>query len=81
MRNALAKMGLITSKNPVGAAYRIDEIIQSLSQPKSWKVELEMETLYLEEDSGNYTHEKDDISGSKDFPKLTNGKVKILRLL
>lgn len=52
-----------------------------LSQPKSWEVEVEMETLYLEEDSMNYTHEQDDVSGSKEFPKLTNGKAKVLRIV
>ncbi len=58
-----------------------DDFIQSLSQPKSWEVEVEMETLYLEEDSMNYTHEQDDVSGSKEFPKLTKGKAKVLRII
>ncbi len=48
-----------------------NEIIQSLSQPKSWKVELEME----------YDLESIDSSKKVMRPKLTNGKIKILKLL
>jgi riboflavin synthase alpha subunit len=48
-----------------------NEIIQSLSQPKSWKVELEME----------YDLESIDSSKKVMKPKLTNGKIKILKLL
>jgi len=56
--------------------YNEDEYIQSLSQPKSWKVELEME------DGGGYR--QDSMNGcwiSKWQPKLTNGKIKITKLL
>lgn len=48
-----------------------DQYIQSLSQPKSWKVELEME----------YDLESIDSSKKVIKPKLTNGKIKILKLL
>jgi len=78
IRNALSESFKASQE---GYSVSSDEIIKSLFQPKSWEVEVEMETLYLEEDSMNYTHEQDDVSGSKDFPKLTNGKIKILRLI
>jgi hypothetical protein len=54
----------------------IDEYIQSLSQPKSWEVEVEMETVY-----------EDKLEGTEFIPrpvskqpKLTNGKVKVLKI-
>lgn len=58
-----------------------DDIIEFLSQPKVFDVEVEIEELFLEEDSLNYTHEKNDISGSKWFPKITDNKIKILKVL
>jgi hypothetical protein len=48
-----------------------DKYIQSLSKPKSWKVELEME----------YDLESIDSSKKVMRPKPTNGKIKILKLL
>jgi hypothetical protein len=47
------------------------EYLQSLSQPKSWKIELEME----------YDLESIDSSKKVMKPKLTNGKIKIHKLL
>jgi hypothetical protein len=47
----------------------IEECIQSLSQPKSWKVELEMEDVF------NYFGEK------FQRPLIRNNKIKILKLL
>ena len=47
------------------------EYLQSLSQPKSWNIELEME----------YDLESIDSSKKVMRPKLTNGKIKILKLL
>jgi hypothetical protein len=49
----------------------LNNFIQSLSQPKSWKIELEME----------YDLESIDSSKKVMKPKLTNGKIKILKLL
>ena len=48
-----------------------DKYIQSLSQPKSWKVELEMENCTASAL----------LSGYIPKPKLTKGKIKILKLL
>jgi hypothetical protein len=56
-----------------GHVYNSSEIIQSLSQ-KSWKVELEMEE-YIEEETGS------EFKWMNKRPKLTNGKIKILKLL
>ena len=48
-----------------------EKCVQSLSQPKSWKVELEMEDKIALD--GHTVVGKE--------PKLTNGKIKILKLL
>lgn len=55
----------------------VNQYLQSLSQPKSWEVEVEMETVY-----------EDKLEGTEFIPrpvskqpKLTNGKAKILRIL
>ncbi len=48
-----------------------DKYIQSLSQPKSWNIELEME----------YDLESIDSSKKVMRPKLTNGKIKITKFL
>lgn len=58
-----------------------NKLIDLLSQPKVFDVEIEQEELFLEEDSMNYTHEKSDISGSKLFPKITNNSIKISKVL
>jgi len=52
-----------------------------LSQPKVFDIEVEMEELFLEEDSSSYTHEKNDVSGSKWFPKVINNQIKITKIL
>jgi hypothetical protein len=65
-------------KNPFASYVDSDEhIIQSLSQPKSWEVEVEIETVY-----------EDKLEGIEFIPrpvskqpKLTNGKVKVLRII
>jgi len=75
MQQALVDMGLLTVKNPVGSAYKIDEIIQSLSKPKCWEVEIEMEA-YLSDDED----ENGNLIGKK-RPKLTDGKITILKIL
>ena len=86
MRNA-HMTGSISSlnwiKNGIEEEYnhvvKAENYIQSL-KPKPIAVELEMKTLYLEEDSNNYTHEKDDISGSKDFLKVdSTNHVNVLK--
>jgi hypothetical protein len=55
----------------------VDKIIQSISQ-QSWKVEIEMDVI---PDSDNYGTGEIFHSNKKLVPKLTNGKVKILKLL
>jgi hypothetical protein len=62
--------GLIKYSNNNSGLSRKD-FIQSLSQPKSWKVELEME------DAFDATH--GEIDGL--YPKRTDGKFKIVKLL
>jgi hypothetical protein len=52
----------------------VEKIIQSLSQPKYWPVELEMKD-YVEEETGS------EFKWMNKRPKLTDGKVKILKLL
>lgn len=54
----------------------VNQYLQSLSQPKSWEVEVEMETVY-----------EDKLEGTEFIPrpvskqpKLTNGKVKVLKI-
>jgi hypothetical protein len=55
-----------------------EEVIQSLSQPKSWNVELELEACY---------EKNPDVYGTGMFnngrfqPKLTNGKIKITKIV
>lgn len=58
-----------------------DFMMGRLSQPKVFDVEVEMEELFLEEDSLNYTHEKNDISGSKWFPKITNNSIRVIKII
>ncbi len=61
------------------SAYSEIEITQSLSQPKSWKVELEMETSPVSESQGfNMKHMSSEFQLNV---KFTDGKVKILKLL
>jgi hypothetical protein len=63
-------------------AYSTEEIIQSLSKT-SWPVELEMEQIVFT--NGNSSDLEISVNGLQDTvlnkPKLTDGKVKILRLL
>jgi hypothetical protein len=73
---AIKKSRLTNTENIIGTGIKLHqweekEIIQSLSQPKSWKVELEMDRIPADRAS----------EGWDEFPKLTNGKVKILKLL
>jgi hypothetical protein len=56
------------------------ELNKSLSQPKSWAVEIEMEDIGEEGWSGDdYTGEP--VWNEKLVPKLTDGKIKILKIL
>jgi hypothetical protein len=55
----------------------VDKIIQSISQPKSWQVELEMEYMV---GSNKLTHGNSHITPSLK-PNFNNGKVKILKVL
>ncbi len=58
------------------------EYLQSLSQPKSWKIEVEMEDSFRDneetyiDDSGA----KGNYSTNSKKPKLTNGKIKITKI-
>ena len=56
-----------------GHSTEMNNYIQSLSQPKSWKIELEMEQTHWKGTKLSYE--------DRFKPKLTNGKVKILKLL
>jgi hypothetical protein len=56
----------------------LDDYIQSLSQPKSWEIEVEMETISLSQNQGFNMG-----AVSSDFqiqPKFTNEKIKILKI-
>lgn len=57
------------------------EIIQYLSQPKSWSVELEMEWITEEDEDHDEGGTLPGTVVSYQQPKLTNGKIKVLRLL
>ena len=62
-------LDLHTDSAPI--EYLKREAIKFLSQPKSWKVELEMDFVHTDHVEGGFEY----------FPKLINGKVKILKLL
>jgi hypothetical protein len=62
--------GLLVGKSPAEAYKWIESYIQSLSQ-KSWKIELEMNTWFENGYDGKIIPTS---------PKLTNGKIKILKL-
>ena len=78
---------LFSGHSTVKHNFTSDEIIQSLSQPKSWEVELEGDYYTPQSNGkisdGKITHE---ISLNPSLntlfaPKLTNGKVKVLKLI
>jgi hypothetical protein len=56
-----------------------EKFIQQLSQPKSWKVELEMECAYGDNCPSKGAYLKQHLC--KIQPKLTNGKIKITKIL
>lgn len=62
-------LDLHTDSAPI--EYLKREATKFLSQPKSWKVELEIDSVHTDHVEGGFEY----------FPKLTNGKVKILKLL
>lgn len=59
-----------------GALWGLEKLSQSLSQPKSWKVKIEMENKIAE-----YEPKGCDFPDYIQVPKLTNGKIKILKLI
>jgi hypothetical protein len=62
-------LDLHTDSAPI--EYLKREATKFLSQPKSWKVELEMDFVHTDHVEGGFEY----------FPKLTNEKVKLLKLL
>jgi hypothetical protein len=77
MREAYKK-GEQSRYSSIGEAVLEKEFCQSLSQ-KSWKVELEMESIPLSQNQG--FNMKCVSSEFELQPKLTNGKIKITKLV
>ncbi len=65
------------NSKPIRTEFLMSEYIKFLSQPKSWEVEIEMEQCYEDHlEGGEFV-----LRPSGKRPELTNGKIKILKLL
>ncbi len=70
----------------LGLEYEEKEIIQSLSQPKSWEVDLEMETTIIRQNQcinkcASYPSDCLCEMTKKVTPKFTNSKIKITKII